>query len=157
MFCTKCGNQIKDGFKFCPKCGAPTYAEKEKPQGEVKEEKVDKTAKEEQPVLNNEVTSTEKTKEVASKPKKSTGDSVRNSDSVLYPLIVNELDVKGVKKMAEQGNQTAMLRQAYRYEVGIGGAKNIEKAEKLYSQVGGKSMIPELEEISRPTIIPNDH
>ena len=21
MFCTKCGNQIKDGYKFCPKCG----------------------------------------------------------------------------------------------------------------------------------------
>ena len=29
MFCTKCGNQIKDGYKFCPKCGAPAYVEQE--------------------------------------------------------------------------------------------------------------------------------
>jgi uncharacterized membrane protein (UPF0136 family) len=23
MFCSKCGSQIKDGYKFCPKCGNP--------------------------------------------------------------------------------------------------------------------------------------
>lgn len=27
MFCTKCGNQIKDGFKFCPKCGIQNQIE----------------------------------------------------------------------------------------------------------------------------------
>ena len=25
MFCTKCGTEIKDGFKFCPKCGTQVY------------------------------------------------------------------------------------------------------------------------------------
>lgn len=34
MLCTKCGNQIKDGFKFCPKCGTPAYVEKEESKSE---------------------------------------------------------------------------------------------------------------------------
>jgi len=67
------------------------------------------------------------------------------------------LDIEGVKKMAEKGNKIAMLRQAFRFEMGIGVEKNIEKSEKLYSQAGGKNSVPELEEILRPTIIPSNH
>ena len=40
MFCVKCGNQIKDGFKFCPKCGTPAFVEKEEPKSEIKKEEV---------------------------------------------------------------------------------------------------------------------
>ena len=36
MFCTKCGTEIKDGFKFCPKCGTPVSVEKEKAESENK-------------------------------------------------------------------------------------------------------------------------
>ena len=38
MFCTKCGFEIKDGYKFCPKCGTPAFVEKEEPKGKVKKE-----------------------------------------------------------------------------------------------------------------------
>ena len=38
MFCTKCGYQIKDGYKFCPKCGTPVYVEKEDPKIEKEKE-----------------------------------------------------------------------------------------------------------------------
>jgi len=27
MFCRKCGNQMADGYKFCPYCGTPNYEE----------------------------------------------------------------------------------------------------------------------------------
>ncbi len=27
MFCQKCGNEIKDGAKFCDKCGTAVYCE----------------------------------------------------------------------------------------------------------------------------------
>ena len=41
MFCTKCGNLIKDGFKFCPKCGAPVYVKKDTPESEVKKGEIE--------------------------------------------------------------------------------------------------------------------
>lgn len=40
MFCKKCGTEIKDGFKFCPKCGTPAPAPKTFPES-------NKTAKQE--------------------------------------------------------------------------------------------------------------
>ena len=37
MFCSKCGNQLKDSDRFCAKCGTPVVKEselQEKPTGE---------------------------------------------------------------------------------------------------------------------------
>lgn len=102
MFCTKCGNQIKDGFKFCPKCGTPVYDEKEIPQSEVKPEEVKKNT---------------------------------SQDITPNPLILKELDIEGVMKKAEQGDKTAMLRQAFRYEMGIGCEVNYSKVEELRKSI----------------------
>ena len=57
------------------------------------------------------------------------------------PLIAEELDIKGVMKRAEQGNKEAMLRQAFRYEMGIGVDKDIEKAKELYAKAGENNEI----------------
>ena len=157
MFCTKCGFQIKDGYKFCPKCGTPAYIEKEDPKSEIKKE-VDEVTKESKADLIKEVTSTtEKNTKKVSKIKKEKSSPIPPKDSPLYPLIVKELDVKGVMKMAEQGDKRAMIRQAYRFEMGIGVEVNKEISDSLYSQVGGKNIIPELEDVNCPTIIPVDH
>ena len=147
MFCTKCGNQIKDGFKFCPKCGTPAYVEKEEPKGEVKEEEeeeVHEAAKEANVSVDSEpvVKSTEKTKktantDTASKPKKKDTDSRSKNNYIPNPLIANELDIEGVKKKAEQGDEGAMFRQAFRYEMGIGVEKDVEKSKELYGKLGG--------------------
>lgn len=154
MFCVKCGFQIKDGFKFCPKCGAPAYIEKEMPQSEVKVI-IEKDS--EDVTLNSKSDATLANKKNAnatqSKNKETTSKS--QSESVIKALIERELNIKGVKIKAEQGDKEAILRQAFRYEMGIGVDKNIEKSEKLYSQAGGMSNVPELEEILRPTIIPS--
>ena len=45
MFCTKCGFLIKDGYKFCPKCGTLAYVEQEKSKGEVNKEETGDVAK----------------------------------------------------------------------------------------------------------------
>jgi len=52
MFCFKCGFEIKDGYKFCPKCGAPAYVEKEEVQNEVKDEvnQISKVVKDEEAI-----------------------------------------------------------------------------------------------------------
>lgn len=113
MFCTKCGNQIKDGFKFCPKCGTPVYAEKEKEENEVKPQVGD-------------------VKKEA---------SMSQTIYIPNPLIAEELDIEGVKKKAEQGDKEAILRQAFRYEMGIGVEKDIDKAKELYEKAGGKDCI----------------
>lgn len=162
MFCTKCGNQIKDGFKFCPKCGTPIYVEKESSQNVDKTEDVDEVAKEAKVSLDNSIESVveekkDKKTETSSKSKKKNNkmDSPKNSSSI--PLIEKELDIAGLKKKAEQGDKNSILRQAFRYEMGIGVEKNQEKADNLYSQAGGKSIIPQFEDIRRPTIIPSDH
>lgn len=107
MFCTKCGHQIKDGFKFCPKCGAPVYVEKD-----VDEVKTTSSNNSEAP-------------------------SSTNKDYIPNPLIAEELDIEGVKKKAEQGDKEALLRQAFRYEMGIGVEKDVEKAKELYDRCGG--------------------
>ena len=93
MFCIKCGNQIKDGYKFCSKCGTPVYV---------------------------------------AMSKKMETESAPQETIIPNPLILEELDIEGVKKMAEKGNKVAMLQQAFRYEVGIGVEKDVEKAKELY-------------------------
>lgn len=156
MFCTKCGNQIKDGFKFCPKCGTPVYVEKEKVESDVKaqiEDVKEETSKKE-PEVENDVKAKFKSQSTKSS-KKSSGTSISND--IPNSLIEKELDIAGVKKKAEQGDKNSILRQAFRYEMGIGVEKNKEKSDNLYSQAGGKYIIPEFEDIQRPTIIPSDH
>ena len=112
MFCTKCGNQIKDGFKFCPKCGTPV---------DVEEENVDEV----------KFTSSDNSEAPLS----------INQNYIPNPLIEKELDIDGVKKKAEQGDKAAMLRQAFRYEMGIGVDKDIEKAKELYAKAGENNEI----------------
>lgn len=34
MFCSKCGTEIQDGMKFCPKCGAQLVFRKAAEQGD---------------------------------------------------------------------------------------------------------------------------
>ena len=127
MFCTKCGYQIKDGYKFCPKCGTPAFVEKEEPKGEVKKEDVDEVAKVTNDSPSDEVVLTKEEKKV--------------KKTIPNPLIAEELDIESVMKKAEQGDREAMLRQAFRYEMGIGVMKDIKKAEELYNKAGGKENI----------------
>lgn len=160
MFCTKCGNQIKDGFKFCPKCGAPVYVEKGSSQSDVKAQ--EKVVKEETSKKEPEIKKVDKAKnaaktQAASSSKKSSESKSSKQDYIPNPLIAEELNIEGVKKKAEQGNKDAMLRQAFRYEMGIGVKINKEKSEELYSLSGGNIIIPEIEEILRSTIIPSDY
>ena len=119
MFCTKCGNQIKDGYKFCPKCGAPAYIEKEEPRSEV----------------NVEVDEVAMTSKVESKSKKKEADFVIHDDLIPNPLITKELDFEGVKKKANKGSTDAKLRLAFRYEKGIGCEIEQSKAKELLSSI----------------------
>ena len=144
MFCTKCGYQIKDGYKFCPKCGTPAFVGKEEPKSDVKKEEVDEVTKEAKASVDSEpvVKSTEKTKkttkiDTASKPKKEETDSTANYNYIPNPLIAKALDIEGVKKKAEGGDIVAMKDQAFRYKMGIGVERDLEKAEKLYEACGG--------------------
>ena len=148
MFCTKCGFEIKDGYKFCPKCGTPAFVEKEEQKGEVKKEVVDEVTKEANVsvVSGPVIKSTEKEKKTAkantaSKPKKNETGSTPNDNYLPNPLIAVELDIEGVMKRAERGDREAMLRQAFRYEMGISVEKDIKKAEDLYNKAGGKENI----------------
>ena len=145
MYCTKCGFEIKDGYKFCPKCGTPAYAEKEEPKGEEKNEDVDEVAKEKNSssaVSEPVVKSIEITKKTAKEKNKSTTkegyvDSKSLNSCIPNPLIAEELDIEGIKKKAEQGDKEAMLKQAFRYEMGIGVEMNLAKAEELYKKIDG--------------------
>jgi uncharacterized Zn finger protein (UPF0148 family) len=127
MFCTKCGFQIKDGYKFCPKCGTPAYVEQEEQKGNVKQEVVDVVTK----VTNN----------TSSKKHVSTIVETKANKAFPNPLIAEELDIEGIMKSAELGDKKAMQRQAFRYEMGIGVEKDIKKAEELYNKAGGKECI----------------
>ena len=143
MFCTKCGYQIKDGYKFCPKCGTPVFVEQEDSKGysKVKKEDVDKVAKVTNDSPSNEVVLTKEEKKV--------------KKTILNPLIAEELDIEGVMKMAEKGDRDAMLRQAFRYEMGIGVKKDAAKAGELYEKAGGKLALPLLERSHINCILPN--
>ena len=155
MFCIKCGNQIRDGYKFCSKCGTPVYVGKERPNGEVLKDDV---AKEEQTSNETEEKSAEEVKNTImpgkvsiSKEKEPVSSSQKTI--ILNPLIVEELDIEGVKKMAEQGNKVAMLRQAFRYEIGIGCIMDKGKADQLYKQIETiKGLLP-IEELNNKEIV----
>ena len=160
MFCTKCGNQIKDGFKFCPKCGTPVYVEKEASQSEMKAQAVE--VKEESSKLETDIKNDVKTKGIETNKSKDASSSNKaidtSSTSKNYfsnPLIEKELDIEGIKKEAEQGNKVALLRQAFRYEMGIGSEKNVEKAKELFSQVGGKHVLFDLENSHMNCVLPD--
>ena len=107
MFCTKCGYQIKDGYKFCPKCGAPANAEKEITQSKVM------------------VTSSNNSEVPSS----------TYQDYIPNPMIEKELDIDGVRKKAEQGDKESIFRQAFRYEMGIGCEVNLSRAEELRKSI----------------------
>ena len=119
MFCVKCGFQIKDGYRFCPKCGAPAYIEREEPRSEVNEE-VDEVAM---------------TSKVESKSRKKETDFVIHDDLIPNPLITKELDFEGVEKKAHKGSIDAKLRLAFRYEKGIGCEIEHSKAKELLSSI----------------------
>ena len=158
MFCTKCGNQIKDGFKFCPKCGTPVYVENEAPQSEVKaqveEVKEDASIKDSEAKKDVKGKDAAKPKTTSSSPKSSESSTSKHNDTP-NPLIEEELDIEGVKEMAEKGNKTAMLRQAFRYEMGIGVEKDLEKSEILFRQVGGRNTLFAMEKSHNNCIVPD--
>lgn len=155
MFCTKCGFEIKDGYKFCPKCGTPAYVEKEEPKGEVKNEDIAEVTKEanvssvvSEPI----VKSTEKTKKTTKAKTKSTIKEGRVDPKFKHhfipnPLIAEELDIEGIKKKAEQGDKEAMLKQAFRYEMGIGVDVNLAKAEELYKKADGNNEVCSIDDM----------
>ena len=132
MFCTKCGNQIKDGFKFCPKCGTPVYVEKETPQSEVKAhaEEVKEEATKKESEAPKDVDAKAKSKSTASS-KKSSESSTPKQKYVPNPFMAIELDIEDVKRGAEKGNMKAMRLQSFRYEMGIGTEIDMEKYNEL--------------------------
>ena len=158
MFCTKCGYQIKDGYKFCPKCGTPAFVELEEAKVEVQKEVDDEVAKDGNVLENTEpvAKSIENTKtNTTSNTKKEETDSTSNNGYTPNPLIEKELDLLRVRKKAEQGNKNAMLRQAFRYEMGIGVEKDTAKAEELYEKAGGKTALSLLERSHINCILPD--
>lgn len=144
MFCTKCGNQIKDGFKFCPKCGTPVYVEQKEPKGDVK--KVEEVAKDVKTDSTDEVVSATSTNGVNNAKtetiiKKKGSDFTPHDNFIPNPLIEIVLDIAGVKKSAEEGDKKSMLRQAFRYEMGIGCEVNPSKAEEIRKTIDGNSIL----------------
>ncbi len=131
MFCTKCGNQIKDGFKFCPKCGTPIYVEKEKVESEAKaQEEVKEEATKNESETKKDVDAKAKSKSTASS-KKSSESSTPKQKYIPNPFIAKELDIDGVKMRAGQGDKHAMRLQSLRYEMGIGTEIDMEKFNEL--------------------------
>lgn len=157
MFCTKCGSQIKDGYKFCPKCGTPAYVDKEVPKSE--ENDVDNEfVVESKTESNNRVSSTSKAEnpprtKALPKAKKTKNDSKPQSQLISDSLILKELDIESVITKAEKGDKEAMLRQAFRYEVGIGCVMNDEKAVSLYEKVKDDKEFVPIEELKYKSII----
>ena len=137
MFCFKCGFEIKDGYKFCPKCGAPAYVEKEESQSEleapVEDVKVDAEKKDND---GTEISSEPKTTFSSNETKAS---SSTNNVFVPNPFMAKELDIEGVKKKAEEGDRYAMSLQCYRYEMGIGTEIDMEKHNELKKVLGGET------------------
>lgn len=142
MFCTKCGFEIKDGYKFCPKCGTPAYVEQEEPKSEVKKEETDEVTKvanvsvDSEPVVEPTKNTKKTTKtDTASNTSNKETDSTDNDVFVPNPLIVKELDFEGVEKKAHKGSVDAKLRLAFRYEKGIGCEIEQSKAKELLSSI----------------------
>ena len=136
MFCTKCGYQIKDGYKFCPKCGTPVYVEKEDPKIE-KEKEICEVVVETKAEPDNTVTPTTKVKSAKKaksslKAKKVNNDTMPQSKFISESLIAKELDIEGVVKKAENGDAEAMLRQAFRFAKNKGENK-LEFQEQVLS------------------------
>ena len=150
MFCTKCGFLIKDGYKFCPKCGTLAYVEQEKSKGEVNKEETGDVAKDIETESTDEVVVATGIKDANNTPAETISNK-EDSDSISYdnfipnPLVIEELDIEGVKNMAEQGNKIAMLRQALRYEIGIGVEVDKQKADELFGKAGGRELLSYLE------------
>ena len=132
MFCTKCGTEIKDGFKFCPKCGTPAFVKKEETNENVgnangiNEEKPKEKKEAESPSDGKNVSTKQTIKEV--KPKLSYAPN---------PFMAKELDIEGVKMRAEQGDSNAMTLQCFRYEMGIGTEIDVEKSNELEENGAG--------------------
>lgn len=139
MFCTKCGILIKDGYKFCQKCGTPVYVEKEVPQSEIETQVEDAkvNAEEDESVANtNDGAETTSEPMTASSAKETKASSSTNNVFVPNPFMAKELDIEGIKKRAEQGDHYAMSLQCYRYEMGIGTEIDMEKHNELKDLCG---------------------
>ena len=138
MFCTKCGNQIKDGFKFCPKCGTPVYVEKEISQSEVKaqveiiEEETSNKKLESQKNVKSEDTTKPKG---ALSSKETTSSSSTNQSYIPNPLIEKLLDTQSLIMKANNQDYYAIKRLAFRYNFGIGVEMDHNKAISLYNQI----------------------
>ena len=137
MFCFKCGFEIKDGYKFCPKCGTPAYVEKEESQSELEAPVEDvKVDAEKEDNDGTEISSESKTTFSSNETKAS---SSTNNVFVPNPFMAKELDIEGVKKKAEEGDRYAMSLQCYRYEMGIGTEIDMEKHNELKKVLGGET------------------
>lgn len=133
MFCFKCGFEIKDGYKFCPKCGAPAYVEKEESQSEVEAQVEDAKVNAEKEEF---VAKADDGAETTSDCK--TASSSTNNVYVPNPFMAIELDIEDVKRGAEKGNKEAMSLQCFRYEMGIGTEIDMEKYNEL-KELGASS------------------
>lgn len=130
MFCTKCGNQIKDGFKFCPKCGTPIHIEKEKVESEAKAQEEEVGDKSSEP--ESEKTKDAKINDTLNTSSKKASESQSSKQFIIpNPFISKELDIEGVKNRAEQGDRNAMFIQSFRYEMGIGTEMDMKKYNEL--------------------------
>lgn len=122
MFCTKCGNQIKDGYKFCPKCGTPAYDENKEPQSELMDEAANKTMRprESSPKEEKDPISSQKSK---------------GKELVLNPCLERDLKTDNLMESVKEGEESAIHELAFRYEMGIGVNKDVDKAKELYLKV----------------------
>ena len=147
MFCTKCGFKIKDGYKFCPKCGTPAFVEKEESKSEIEAQVEDAkmNVEKEEAVANTndraKITSGPKTASSSKGPK---ADFENLLGLIPNPSILEELEIDKYKKYAKDGNKVAMLMQAFRYEMGIGVEKNLEKANQLFAKVTDYDIIGDM-------------
>lgn len=139
MFCVKCGTQIKNGYKFCPKCGTPAYVELEKSQNEIEVHLEDAKVNAEKEAIAKTNEGTEKTSEpkTVSSSKETKASPSTNNVFIPNPFMAKELDIEGIKKRAEEGDRYAMSLQCYRYEMGIGTKIDMEKHNELKKILGG--------------------
>ena len=156
MFCTKCGNQFKDGYKFCPKCGTPAYVEREVPKSEDNNE-INELVVDPKTEPNNMVSPISNAKnspkmKASLKANNTDDDYKHQSKFISDSLIAKELHIEDVIERAEKGDKEAMLRQAFRYEIGIGCEMNKEKAASLYEQVKDNKELFPIEDLQYKSI-----